>query len=149
MDGMVSETQENGVLGTNDQGAPVTGTEGASVDVGNDDGCGVAPATVVCVANLLGDYGAPSKHRRINGDMASALDRFAKSSTRIKQMKMEIMIQLITRNWRWTFSNLNKQQQSVWQHYLQMLFVVLTVARGVAKVMSKSEKLSENFLYMQ
>jgi hypothetical protein len=130
MDGMVSETQENGVLGTNDQGAPVTGTEGASVDVGND-------------------YGAPSKHRRINGDMASALDRFAKSSTRIKQMKMEIMIQLITRNWRWTFSNLNKQQQSVWQHYLQMLFVVLTVARGVAKVMSKSEKLSENFLYMQ
>jgi hypothetical protein len=95
MDGMLSETTKaNGVPRTNNQGA----SEAIPIDVDDDDGCGATPAAIVCVVNLLGVRKVPTKHRRINGDMASTLDRFVESSARIKRMKMEIAIQLYTNN---------------------------------------------------
>jgi hypothetical protein len=76
----------------------VANIEGTLVDVGDDDRCCIVPTTTVLATNLLEVRGAPTKRRRINGDMVSTLDRFAKSSACIEQMKMESTIQLHTNN---------------------------------------------------
>jgi hypothetical protein len=131
MDGMLSETAKvNGVPGANDQGAPVAGTEGVPVDAGNDDGCGVAPAAAVRAANLPGIRGAPIKRRRIKGDMACALDRFAESFACIERMKMETAIQLHTDNKKLEMDILQSQQATTKHVAALFVDVIRSVNRG-------------------
>jgi len=89
MDAMLSETTKaNGVLGANDQGAPVIGTKTTPEDV-------VVNNTIVRASNLPGVCRAVVKHRKLNGNMANALDRFVESSAHIEKMKMEARVQLV------------------------------------------------------
>ena len=89
IDAMLSETAKaNGVLGGNDQGAPIIGTQVPPKEVEDHD-------AAVCASNLPRVCGAAVKHQKLNGDMAIALDRFVESSARIEKMKIETAIQLI------------------------------------------------------
>lgn len=86
MDSMFNTTAIiNGIPGANDHGAPVVGAEVASLDVDDDDALdGDASNAAVPASNLPGVLGAVVKRRRINGDIASALDQFIDSFAHIK-----------------------------------------------------------------
>ena len=73
IDAMLSETTEaNGVPGGNDQGAPIIGTQVPLKEVEDHD-------AAVHASNLPGVRGAATKRQKLNGDMATTLDRFAES----------------------------------------------------------------------
>ena len=111
----MSETAKvNGVLGGNDQRAPVIGTEVLPKEVEVHD-------AAICAGNLLGVRGAAVKRQKINGDMASALDCFVESSTRIEKMKMETAIQLVRENKKFELNVLQATQAS--QERVATLFV--------------------------
>jgi predicted transcriptional regulator len=106
MDAMLSETAKaNGVPGANDQGAPVIGTEAVPNEVEFND-------AAIRAGNLPGVCGAVVKRRKLNNDMASALDRFAESSARIEKMKMETAIQLARDNKKFELDVLQATQAS-------------------------------------
>ena len=115
IDVMLSEiAKANGVLGANDQGAHVIGTEvpPKEVEVHN---------IAVRAGNLLGVCGAAVMLQKLNGDMANALDRFTDSSTHIEKMKMENAIQLARDNKKFEVDVLQATQAS--QEQVAALFV--------------------------
>ena len=70
--------------------------------------------------NLLGICGAVVKRQKLNGNMASALDRFVESSGRIEKMKMETAIQLARNNKKFELDVLQATQAS--QEHVAALF---------------------------
>ena len=92
IDTMLSETAKaNGVPDGNDQGTPIIGTQVPPKEVEVHD-------VAVHADNLPGVRGAAVKRQKLNGDMASALDRFVESSARFEKMKMETTIQFARDN---------------------------------------------------
>ena len=89
---MLSDTAKtNSVPSGNYQGASVIGTQVPPKEV-------EVPDAVLRAGNLSGVRGVAVKRQKLNGNMASALDHFAESSTCIKKMKMETAIQLARDN---------------------------------------------------
>jgi hypothetical protein len=129
----------------------VVGTEATSVDAGNDDGCGTAPVATVRTTNLPKVCEAPTKRRRINGDMVSALDRFTESSARIKRMKMEITLQLHVDNKKLEMDILQSQQAIIKCVVALFADVICNVNcnQSNGKGHTKELKLHEDFLHMQ
>ena len=111
---MLSETAKaNGVPGGNDQEAPVIGTQVPPKEVEVHD-------AAIRADNLLGVRGAAVKRQKLNGDMASALDRFAKLFACIEKMKMETAIQLVRENKKFELDVLQAIQAS--QEHVIALF---------------------------
>ena len=106
IDAMLSETAKaNGISGGNDQRAPIIGTQVPPKEEEVPDGA-------ICAGNLLGVHRVAVKRQKLNGDMASALDRFAESSARTEKMKMETAIQLARENKKFELDVLQATQAS-------------------------------------
>ena len=111
---MLNETAKaNGVPGGNDQRTPIIGTQVLPKEVEAHD-------AAVCAGNLPGVRGAALKHQKLNGNMATALDRFVESFARIQKMKMETAIQLARENKKFELDVLQATQAS--QEHVAALF---------------------------
>ena len=106
IDAILNETAKaNGVPGGNDQGASIIGTQVPPKEVENHD-------AAVRASNLPRVCGAAVKRQKLNSNMATALDLFAESSTRIEKMKMETAIQLARENKKFELDVLQATQAS-------------------------------------